>query len=174
MSALSGPMLKLGGFLLAHASWIIADLGPADNYVPQALCLKEGELQLKVFEAATQDEAVASGHSFMSTQASNYEACAFARDGLLRRDGSATDALIIELADATGANVLTMIQPYRKNERMHFLGDEVFLFPTGTAIDQDDSAALRRSVREGAQEHGGAGETWNRLDSSRQPAPDLF
>ncbi len=174
MSALSGPMLKLGGFLLAHASWIIDDLGPADNYVPQALCLKEGELELNSFEADTQEEAVARGKAFMEVKAAEYDACAFARDGLLRHDGRAIDALIIDLADETGAHVLTMIQPYRRDEQMHLLGDEVFLFPPDRAKDEDGSAALRPLVRAGAQDHSGARETWNRLDGSRQPAPDLF
>ncbi len=167
-------MLNLGGFLLAHATWIIADLGPNENYVPEALCLKDGELVLNVFEAETQVEAVSNGKAFMETEAVNFDACAFARDGLVRKSGSAIDVLTIDLADESGSRVLTMIQPYDKSDRMHLLGDEVFLFSNGAVIEEAKSASLRPLVHEGAQSHSSALESWKRLNTSRQPSPDLF
>ena len=174
MTAISKNMLNLGGFLLAHATWIIADLGPTDSYVPQALCSKDGELILNVFEADTQVEAVSKGKAFMETEAVNYDACAFARDSVVRKDGNAIDVLIIDLADESGSYVLTMTQPYKKDGRMRLLGDEVFLSSDGTVIDENTSGSLRPIVHEGAQTHSGALESWNRLNSSRQPSPDLF
>lgn len=174
MTAISENMLNIGGFLLAHATWIIADLGPAENYVPQAMCLKNGELVLNVFEAETQVEAVSKGKAFMATEAVNFEACAFARDGLVRKDGSAIDVLLIDLSDDSGARVLTMIQPYKKDDRMHLLGDEVFLSSVGAVIDEATSASMRPLVHDGAQSHSGALESWKGLNNSRQPSPDLF
>jgi hypothetical protein len=167
-------MLNPGGFLLAHATWIIADLGPTDNYVPQALCLNDGELVLNVFEAETQVEAVSNGKAFMETEAMNFDACAFVRDGLVRKDGNAIDVLTIDLADESGSHVLTMIQPYKKSDRMHLLGGEVFLSSNGAVIDEATSASLRPLFHEGAQSYSGALESWKRLNNSRQPSPDLF
>ena len=110
--------LKLAGFLLAHATWVIGDLEPAANYVPQAICLKDGALVLEVFEADTQDEAVANGKAFMSAEAAKYDGCAFARDGLVRTDAGPIDVVTIDLADEDGLYFLTMIQPYSKKEGM--------------------------------------------------------
>ena len=174
MTSISESMLHIGGFLLAHATWIITDLGPSENYVPQALCLENGELVLNVFEADTQEEAVSKGKAFMGTEAVNFDACAFARDGLVRKDGSAIDVLLIDLSDDTGAHVLTMIQPYKNDDQMHLLGDEVFLSSDGAVIDEATSAAMRPLVHNGAQSHSGALESWQRLNNSRQPSPGLF
>jgi hypothetical protein len=174
MTSISENMLNIGGFLLAHATFVIGDLDPTDSYVPEALCLKDGEIVLNVFEANTQVEAVSKGKAFMETEAVNFEACAFARDGLVRKDGSAIDVLLIDLSDDSGAHVLTMIQPYKKDEQLHLLGDEVFLSSDGASIDEATSAAMRPFVHDGAQSHSGAPESWNGLNNSRQPSPDLF
>ena len=145
MISMSKNMLNIGGFLLAHATWIIADLDPTENCVPQALCLKGGELMLNVFEADTQVEAVSKGKAFMETEAVNYDACAFARDGLLRKDGNPIDVLIIDLTHTSGSHVLTMTQPYKKDGRMHLLGDEAFLSSNGTVIDPSAVRSIRPS-----------------------------
>jgi hypothetical protein len=174
MASISSNMINLGGFLLAHATWIIADLGPTDNYVPQVLCLKDGELRLNVFEADTQVEAVSKGKTFMETEAANFDACAFARDGIVRKNEIVIDTLMIDLTDESGSHVLTMIQPYEKSDRMHLLGDEMFLSSNGTVIDEASAGALRPLIHQGALSHSSALESWKRLDSSRQPSPELF
>lgn len=174
MSNVSENALRLAGFLLAHATWIIADLEPGQLYVPQALCLKDGELSLNVFEADTQVEAVANGKAFMEKEAGNFDGCAFARDGLVRQGEKAIDTLTIDMANEDGDFVLTMIQPYSKQEEMRLLGSETFLTPEGSVTADATGDALRPIIREGADSHASAIENWTALNTSRLTDPGLF
>lgn len=174
MAKVSKNALRLAGFLLAHATWIISDLGPDEAYVPQALCLKDGELELTVFEADTQTEAVSKGKDFIETQSANYEGCAFARDGLVRTDDGAIDVLSIEMSDATGTTVLTLLQPYTKQDDLRLLGPETLLSSAGTVLEDPAASALRPAIHKGARSHPRALESWNLLDSLRLPSPGLF
>ena len=174
MASISENALRLGGFLLAHATWIITDLGPGELYVPQALCIKDGELSLNVFEADTQVEAVANSKAFMENEAENFDGCAFARDGLVRQGDKPVDILIIDMANEDGDFVLTMIQPYSKEEGMRLLGPETFLTPDGSVVADDTANALRPITGEGANSHEGANENWTALNTSRLPDPNLF
>ncbi len=174
MAKVSESALRLAGFLLAHATWIITDLDPGELYVPQALCLKDGQLSLSVFEADTQVEAVANGKAFMKEEAGNFDGCAFARDGLVRQGDTAIDTLTIDMANEDGDFVLTMIQPYSKRDGMRLLGAETFLTPDGSMTSDETADALRPIIHEGADSHAGANKNWTALTSSRLPGPDLF
>lgn len=174
MTKISRQALKLGGFLLAHATWIIADLGPGENYVPQALCLKNGKLVLNVFEADSQVEAVANGKAFMEKEAAQYDGCAFARDGVIRKGDKPVDVLTIDMAGESGSPFITLIQPYSKDSHLRLLGLEVFLTTNGDVVDQTATEALTPIVREGASSHSAALENWTKLNANRLPPTDLF
>lgn len=172
MSAVSASALKLAGFLMAHAFWIISDLDQGDAYVPQALCEGSAGRELFVFEADTQAEAVAKGKSFMAENAASYDRCAFARDGHVQTKEGYIDVLSIDVVERK-ARGLTIIQAYLKAETtgLALLGDEELLAREGDPAPPSDAVA---SLRAGAAEHEHARLVWEKLNTNRAAAVKLF
>ncbi|MBO6528155.1 hypothetical protein [Erythrobacter sp.] len=162
MSILSTASIKLGGFLCAHALWILSDLPHGDMYVPQALCSKNGDIELVVFEADTQAEAVANGKQFLHSEASNFDHCAFARDGQVMTAAGYVDVLIVELVEGASDSIV-VLQPYSAREGFQLLGNEV----VATETSDLDEATFRASFREGAKDHTNALAVWGPLNSNR-------
>lgn len=168
MTILSTASIKLGGFLCAHALWILSDLPPGDMYVPQALCSKNGAMELVVFEADTQAEAIAHGKQFLQSEASNFDHCATARDGQVMTEAGYIDVLIVELVEAASESVV-VLQPYRAQDGFQLLGNEV----VATETSDLDVEKFRATFREGAKEHTDAVAVWGPLNSNRAVASPL-
>lgn len=161
--------LKLAGFLMAHALWITSELDQGELYVPQALCeTRAGNRELFVFEAETQLDAVSKGKQFLAKRASEFERCAFARDGQANPGDGSVDVLIIDIVEGSMSSKLTIIQPYRAPTRGTFqlLGDELLLTESGELKSELVDQTIK-SIRGGADSHSGASEVWASLNASR-------
>ena len=125
-------------------------------------------MELVVFEADTQADAVAHGKQFLQSEASNFDHCAFARDGQVMTEAGYIDVLVVELVEAASENVL-VLQPYRKGDDFQLLGNEV----VATENPNLDEIAFRATFREGATDHIDALAVWASLNSKRAIASPL-
>ena len=174
MAIASASALKLAGFLMAHALWVISDFGEGDAYVPQVLCEKSGGgRELFVFEAKTQVEAIERGKRFLMEQSAAFESCVFARDGQVRQGDSYVDVLTLDVFESALPSKLTIIQPYEKAGSLKLLGDEV-LAGHNRQLSKSEEGDARENFRLGASEHQGAGSIWNVLNSTRSQRPVSF
>jgi hypothetical protein len=158
--------LKLAGFLMAHALWITSELREGELYVPQALCeARDGSRELFVFEAGTQLEAISKGKAFLSEKASQFERCAFARDGQVDPGSGYVDVLIIDIVEGGMPPKLTILQPYAAAHKGRFrlLGDEMLATESGELSPSTTDQTIK-SIRSGADEHSGANEVWTDLN----------
>jgi hypothetical protein len=161
--------LKLTGFLMAHAFWITSELAEGELYVPQAFCeARDGSRELFVFEAETQLEAVNKGKIFLTEKATQFERCAFARDGQANPGDGYVDVLIIDIVEGNMPSKLTIIQPYTAPARgnLQLLGDELLLTESGELSPEFVGQTIK-SIRGGADSHSGASEVWASLNASR-------
>jgi hypothetical protein len=174
MAAPSALALKLGGFLLAHACWIISGFQEGDAYVPQALCEKDGSRELFVFEAETQAEAIAQGKQFLAEHSSGFDRCAFVRDGLIRTEEGPLDVLSLDIVEGELSPKLTVVQPYGRahSGALQLFGDELLL-TEGEPVSPSEASEFREALRSGAMEHHGAAALWRQIDTGRGAAPPL-
>jgi hypothetical protein len=172
VSAASVLALKLGGFLLAHALWIISDLDQGASYVPQVLCDKGPDRELFVFEADTQLEAIQKGKAFLAEKAGAYDRCAFAREGQVQGKDGYVDVLSLEIFERSSVASLTIIQPYRKSSTaLTLLGNEVLVPGGREALPTSETIV---TLHEGAAEHEPARAIWDKLNSKRAEPVDPF
>lgn len=162
---LTAPAIKLGGFLLAHALWIISELPPGDPYTPQALCEGSEGRELLVFEADTQEEAITKGKMFMDTALTRFDRCAFARDGVVTSD-SVIDVVSVDIID--GKDRQTVVQAYAPAAEQPFrlLGNEL-VASHHAAGQATEIARTRQLLHEGAAEHRAAAQAWGELNRGR-------
>ena len=170
----SGTALKLAGYLLAHAVWVVSELEEGEAYVPQALCeTTDGSRELFVFEAQTQAESVERGKQFLAERHAVFERCAFARDGQVNGEIGYVDVLILDIVEGPLPPKLTLIQPYRRFPEFSLLGDELLLTDKGQ-LEASAADYAAEALRSGAIEHPGAVATWMKLDANRSERPSPF
>ena len=124
----TSAMLKLAGFLMVHALWVMSELTEGDLYVPSALCeTAKGDRELVVFEAESQVEAIERGKAFLQSPPDRFVRCAFARDGRVNTAAGYVDILNVSMWERSKGEVAIVTQPYRPPFKKSFalLGSEV-------------------------------------------------
>jgi hypothetical protein len=167
--------LKLAGFLMAHALWVMSELPEGQLYVPSALCeTSTGERELVVFEANTQVDAIERGKVFLSSPPDRFIRCAFARDGQVNTSSGYVDILNVTMWERPKGEVAIVTQPYRPPFKGSFalLGSEVLIIDGQIALSTQ-YLNERFDIHAGAAEHGGAAEKWRLWDSKREPSDPL-
>jgi hypothetical protein len=75
--------LRFGGFVLAHAAWIVSDIEKGDDLLcPIGVVEVADSREVIPFEAASQVEAIRLGKQKMEAMTGSVDRWAFARDGL--------------------------------------------------------------------------------------------
>jgi hypothetical protein len=169
MRVVTPKALELAGFLLAHASWVTSELNDGELYVPQVLCeAQNGERELFVFEAETQQAAIDKAKDFLAAENGKYASCAFARDGRVNPGNGYVDVLIVDVVEGELPPKLTIIQPYRPaaSGKFRLLGQELVLTDAGE-LDADALKKAAASLQAGAEGHPGAAEQWRVWNSER-------
>ena len=168
---ISTAALKLGGFALAHAANIVSDLTPPNLLVPFALCEDQaGAKTLNIFEAATQEQAVARGKAFMASLPGAFQRCAFARDGIWRgQDGSGMDALTVTFWERGQESELTISQRYKSPGRSAFgLIGEAIVIEDGNVLEGVAAESVTRGFLAGVADYPDGQARWRRWGG--QPA----
>src|SRR5262245_1383542 len=89
-------LVLLAGFVLAHAAWSVSDLPKGELLVPLAIVEKDGQRQVLRFEAATQEQAIATGTATLARRQADVQAWACAREGLMRDASGKVDVLTVD------------------------------------------------------------------------------
>ena len=167
--------LKLAGFLMVHALWVMSELPEGQLYVPSALCeTSTGERELIVFEANTQVEAIDRGKVFLSSPPDRFIRCAFARDGQVNTSVGYVDILNVTMWERPAGEVAIVTQPYRPPFKGSFalLGSEVLIIDGQIALSSQYKTE-RSDIHIGGAEHGGAAEKWRLWNSNRETSDPL-
>lgn len=155
------PLLKLAGFVFAHATWCLSDLPQGDLLVPLAIVEMSGQRQLWRFEADTQDQAIAKGKATLAQRENMLDAWAFAREGRIEVADGDGDVLTVE-AKASGmvASVVFVqrFQPFAKGV-FKLIGQPMVVMG-GRAIAPAEAAPLLVQLNQGIQSHDKAAELW--------------
>ena len=171
----SAATLKLGGFLLVHALWVVSDLPPDQIYVPSALCeTASAKRELVVFEAQTQGEAIGRGKAFLSAPPARFVRCAFARDGRVNSSAGYIDVLSVSLWERGKGEIGIISQPYRTPSQKAFalVGQEV-LIVDGKILAGGENRDDRLAILEGIESHSGAAILWRGWNAKREAGDPL-
>lgn len=142
MTHIAADAWALAGFTLAHASWIVSEMSDDELLAPFALVEKDGQRELRSFEADTQQEAIAAGKRSMHQETTGAHAWAFAREGTLRLENDSTDVVVVDFWVRGMVTPVSLIQRFRrftKSDPFKLLG-QPFLSsegPSGSGLRVD-------------------------------------
>jgi hypothetical protein len=160
---ISVSALSLGGFVLAHAAWILSEIEAGELLCPFAMLEKGDGRELLPFEADTQEEAIFGAKAHLMKLGSEIDAWAFAREGLIRDAGEAVDVISVDLFARGMDEPVALVQRYQSlapHGQFKLLGIPDVVI-NGTREDAATASTLLSSVREGAHEHEFASTLWN-------------
>jgi hypothetical protein len=162
LPVLSGGAEIAAGFALAHAAWSASDLPKEELLVPLAIIESKGERKLLRFEATTQEEAVARGQEEMKKITGTVDAWAFARDGLIRRDGHKIDCILVEFWGPGMPSPAAVVQQYEpfSSGRFRLVGDP-WVIVSGLQQTPEQAAGVLAKVREGIKSHSKVAALWD-------------
>jgi hypothetical protein len=153
----------LAGFVLAHAAWSASDLPKGELLVPLAVVEVKSERHLQRFEASVQDKAIAAGKAAMQSAMSTADAWAFARDGLLERDGHKVDVISVDFWARGMSSPATLIQEYRPfapSGKFKIIGDPIIVID-GVKQSPAVVADVLERVRAGIRSHPKVANLWS-------------
>lgn len=173
--------LHLGGLALAHAAWSVCDLPAGQALCPLAFVRRGGELQLMRFEAESQERAIRGGRRELAKRQSQFDAWAFAREGLMdervfgleNAKSSAAGKLDVLAVDTWSHEMkkpITVIQAYQPFSTGEFrvLGDALIV-ANGETVDGPRGDRLRSHVYVGVQRHEKVAPMWKQWRAASSP-----
>jgi hypothetical protein len=152
----------LAGFVLAHAAWNTSDLSKGELLVPLAVIEVKGERHLHRFEAATQEQAIARGKVAMREAMATADVWAFARDGLLEREGHKVNVISVDCWAKGMSAPVTLVQEYRPfapSGRFRIVGDPLVVVD-GVTQSASEAAKVLERVRAGIRSHSKVASLW--------------
>ncbi len=166
LSAVNGgipeSVLLLAGFVLAHAAWNVSDLPAGDLLVPLAIIERNGQRQLKRFEAETQDEAISEAKETLHNMKGTVDARAFAREGLLNEDDAKVDVLSVTFWAKGMKEEAAFVQQFEPNGRrgkFRLIGKPMVIIG-GVEQTGKKAAAVIAAVMKGVSQHSKVQPMW--------------
>jgi hypothetical protein len=165
MAALENAV-RFGGFVMAHAVWIVSDLAEGELLCPIAVVTQGDGRKVIPFEAATQAEAIERGKFSFEQLRSSVDTWALAREGyyaLLGSDRADTDVLTISSWAKGLDEPLTLRQLFLPAGRGGFsLIGPISVSIHGVALEDPIQSKFLSIAMEGVLSHprGGEWERW--------------
>ncbi len=155
-------VLLLAGFTLAHAAWSVSDTPPSELLIPLAIRVVGGQRELLRFEAETQAAAIEAGKAKGAAWTRDSTPWAFAREGLIRENGTEVDVLSVDFWAPSMERPATIIQRFRRytvDGRFHLLGRMQISVGGKTLPDSAADMAIE-AIEQGVGQHSRVAPLW--------------
>ena len=156
--------LRFGGFVLAHAAWVISDLEAGELLCPIGVVEVADSREIIPFEAQSQEEAVRVGKQKMAELTGSVDRWAFVREGLWSIIGSASpkqDVVTVSAWSAALDEPVILRQAFSPRSKGKFtLIGSVVIAIHGTSCAEEIQSKLLPIVSSGIAQHP-QGEKWS-------------
>lgn len=149
--------LRFGGFVLAHAAWVISDLEAGEPLCPIGVVEVADSREIIPFEAQSQEEAIRLGKQKMVELTGTVDRWAFAREGLwsiLGSDSPKQDVVTVSAWSAALDEPVILRQAFspRSKGRFTLIGPVVIAIH-GTSCTEEIQSRLIPIVSRGIAQH---------------------